>query len=278
MANAIKEKYVNAGGIETHFWEAGMGEPVVLVHGGGPGVDSWGNWQYVINSLMNDGFRVLALDLVGFAKTEAPSPATFDYSRNRLVQHVVDFINELDLDNPTLVGQSFGGSVSLGVAAEHPELINKLVLLGPSARNAYESAQEDEGEEEKDESNNELDRNEMIEFAHKMSATGNVDFDEMVDRRLDMWNQSSVRDAYDAIWDMIEKGGLVYDDESLEQIPHETLIFQGKDDIILDLDYSWFYLNKIENASLYVLTNAGHWEMIDQADEVATMMSRFIRK
>lgn len=273
MSDFIREKRVEAGGIDTHFWEAGMGEPLVLIHGGGPGIDAWGNWQYMIHALAMEGFRVLAPDIVGFGRTEPPSPDSFAYTRERLVQHVVDFVETMELDEPSVVGQSFGGSLSFGLAIDHPELIDRLVVLGPSGRHVYESTPEGESNADK-----ELDRDDMIEFAHSMSATGNVDFAELVDRRLETWERPGIQAAHRAIWKMVESGGLTYDDETLAEIPHETLIIHGKDDIALDTEYSWHYLNTIDRASLYILTGAGHWEMIDQANEVATMVTRFVKK
>jgi len=271
MARVIKEKYVDAGGIETHYWEAGAGRPIVLIHGGGPGVDSWGNWQYVIHLLLNQGYRILAPDLVGFAKSEAPEPDVFEYSGDHVRQHVIDFIETLELDLPTLVGQSFGGSVCMGIAIERPDLLDKLVLLGPSGRYIHESDTGNGGSRE-------LDLARMKNVARSMSATGNIDFEEVAERRLEMWGQTGVPEAFEAIQRAVNNGEFAYTDAALGEIPHDTLIFQGMDDELLDPEYSWHYTNCIPNATLHTITDAGHWEMIDQADEVAHLINRFVRK
>jgi 2-hydroxy-6-oxo-6-(2'-aminophenyl)hexa-2,4-dienoate hydrolase len=272
MPQVIGERTKDVGGIETHYFEAGTGEPLVLLHGGGPGVDAWGNWQYLIHPLLTKGFRVFAMDLVGFGQTEAPDPDTFDYSRENIVQHVHDFITKLDLDDPTLLGQSFGGSVALGAAVEDPDPLGKLVLFGPSARSIAES-DNDDAEETLD-----LDRLEMIEFARSMSATGQVDFEAIVDRRLENWDRPGVPDAYNAIWETLRAGGLVFEDDEIAAIPNETFIFQGRNDVHLDFEHAWQYMNLVEDSSLYVLNDAGHWEMVDRVEEVAATVTRFVRR
>ena len=39
---------VAAGSISTYYHDAGRGDPVVLLHGSGPGVSAWANWQHTI--------------------------------------------------------------------------------------------------------------------------------------------------------------------------------------------------------------------------------------
>jgi len=58
----VGSKYVKVGEINTHYLVAGEGKPVILVHGGGPGVL---DWELNIGPL-SQRHRVYALDLVGF--------------------------------------------------------------------------------------------------------------------------------------------------------------------------------------------------------------------
>jgi pimeloyl-ACP methyl ester carboxylesterase len=56
---------VLANGIATNYLEAGEGDPVVLVHGSGPGVSAYANWRLSIPTLSRK-LRVFAPDMVGF--------------------------------------------------------------------------------------------------------------------------------------------------------------------------------------------------------------------
>ena len=66
---------VIACGIRTNYLEAGSGEPVVLVHGSGPGVSAYANWRLTLPALA-ERFHVFAPDMVGFGFTERPSASS----------------------------------------------------------------------------------------------------------------------------------------------------------------------------------------------------------
>jgi pimeloyl-ACP methyl ester carboxylesterase len=58
-----------ANGIKTNYLAAGRGDPVVLIHGSGPGVTAYANWRLVLPAL-GQRFRAIAPDMVGFGFTE----------------------------------------------------------------------------------------------------------------------------------------------------------------------------------------------------------------
>ena len=71
MSNSDPEigKSVIAAGLKTNYLEAGEGEPVILIHGSGPGVTAYANWRFTIPPLAQK-YRVLAPDIAGFGYTE----------------------------------------------------------------------------------------------------------------------------------------------------------------------------------------------------------------
>lgn len=271
MPSQIREKQVDVDGIETHYYEGGSGDPLVLLHGGGPGIDAWLNWQFLMPRLISAGYRVLAPDLVGFGKSEIPHPDEFEYDGTVFQNHVLEFVEALNLSSPTLLGQSFGASVAMGTAIERPSLIGKLVLFGPSARLIAES-------DPIDQDWSAVDRSDVEEIVSKMSVTDQFDLAEVVDRRVEMWNRENAPEAYAAIRSMLEDGGLVFPDEEIAALPHRTILFQGKDDDFMGppVTHTWEYMELIENASLYVIKGSGHWEMVDQVNEVEAILRRFL--
>lgn len=58
-------KFVDAGDLRIHYNEAGTGDPLLLIHGGGPGASGWSNYRRNVDALARD-FRVLVIDLPGF--------------------------------------------------------------------------------------------------------------------------------------------------------------------------------------------------------------------
>src|SRR5262245_28117834 len=118
---------IDVNGIATNYHDEGQGAPVVLIHGSGPGVTAWANWRNTIPFLAKR-FRVIAPDILGFGYTERP--AGVEYNAQTWTNHLVGFLDALDLNTVSIVGNSFGGALALNVATKHPDRVDRLVLMG----------------------------------------------------------------------------------------------------------------------------------------------------
>lgn len=133
--------YVKANGIKTHFYVAGEGEPLVLVHGGGVGTNAL-TWKDNIEELAKH-YRVYALDRIGFGQTDKPAVT---YTYEVLVKHLADFIDALCLDKVHLIGHSMGAYGVAKYTVDHPERVKKLVLVASgSTANAMGLVHDAEG-------------------------------------------------------------------------------------------------------------------------------------
>ncbi|MCZ7543619.1 MAG: alpha/beta hydrolase [Anaerolineae bacterium] len=96
---------------------------MLLLHGW---LGSWSLWRETIQVLGRD-FRTYALDFWGFGESgdKRDSFAVADF-----IALVSQFMNRLGIVKAPLVGHSMGGTVSLGVALEHPEMVEKVVVIG----------------------------------------------------------------------------------------------------------------------------------------------------
>jgi 2-hydroxymuconate-semialdehyde hydrolase len=106
------------GGVRTNYHDAGAGPPVLLLHGSGPGVSAWANWRLLLRD-PGAGFRFVAPDLAGFGYTE--SPGGRDVNRGVWLSQLVDLLDALGIERAGVVGNSFRGSLALGLAIAHPE-------------------------------------------------------------------------------------------------------------------------------------------------------------
>ena len=101
-------KFIDVNGIATRYFEAGQGEPVVLVHGGQFG---WFNcatdWDLNFDGLAND-FRVFALDRIGQGHSDNPRDPS-EYLLGTASQHLYDFMQAVGLERAHLIGHSRGG-------------------------------------------------------------------------------------------------------------------------------------------------------------------------
>lgn len=121
MADERKEVKLPAGTIR--YREAGRGKPVVFVHGYLVDGRLWGG---VVDRL-SDRFRCLAPDWPIGAQQVAMSPGA-DLSPPGLARLIADFLDELGLEDVTIVGNDSGGAISQILVTNHPQRIGRLVL------------------------------------------------------------------------------------------------------------------------------------------------------
>lgn len=125
MDNTWTDNYVDVDGVETHYIEAGKGETVVLVHGGGMGSCGAVNYGDVM-APMSEHYRVVAPDLVGFGETSGRGPE--DYPADAQGDFLIEYLRTLD--GPVhLGGNSHGGWLAQYAAHEAPELVRRLVII-----------------------------------------------------------------------------------------------------------------------------------------------------
>ena len=112
-----RSRYVEVDGMRTHYLEAGEGPAVVLFHSGEFGGGAETSWEYLIPVLARH-FRVIAPDWLGFGRTAKIHD--FDSKRERMLSHIVRFIQLMALDKAHFVGNSMGATFLLQMAAERP--------------------------------------------------------------------------------------------------------------------------------------------------------------
>ncbi|MBI2359931.1 MAG: alpha/beta hydrolase [Deltaproteobacteria bacterium] len=124
----LRSRYVMAGGVRTHYVEAGTNGPaVVLCHGGAPGLSGEMGFGKIMPAL-GGKFQAYAPDSVGgFGDTDTGAPAT-DGAQSR-VDHLSAFADVLCLDGLCLAGNSQGAWVVVKYASEHPDRVHKLFLI-----------------------------------------------------------------------------------------------------------------------------------------------------
>ena len=123
-----RSSYVLANGVKTHYSESGdEGDPIVLLHGGGPGASGEAGWRFMLPALA-PYFRVYAPDQLSFGYTDTSALPT--RAHQSLVDHIRDFVDALCLEKINLVGNSQGAYVAAKYTLDHPDRVKKLLLIG----------------------------------------------------------------------------------------------------------------------------------------------------
>jgi len=124
--NALSHRLVEIAGVSTYVVDAGEGPSVLLIHGYGDTADGW---RRVVPGLARD-HRVVALDVPPFGRSGTPP------QKVNLLDFYSEFfpalLDELELDRTSVIGHSLGGAVSLRMAIDHPDRVERLGLIAPA--------------------------------------------------------------------------------------------------------------------------------------------------
>ncbi len=132
MPQMPAEQTATVFGQSIHYYEAGKGPAVILLHGLGANA---GMWVANIGPL-SAHYHVIALDQIGFGHSDKP---LIDYKIVTFVDFLYGFMQTQKIAKATLVGNSLGGWIALDFALQHPEMVDKLVLVD-AAGLSFESA------------------------------------------------------------------------------------------------------------------------------------------
>ncbi|WP_447639881.1 MULTISPECIES: alpha/beta fold hydrolase [Chitinophagaceae] len=102
------------------------GQTVLLLHGKNFNAN---NWKDVAKRLVDKGFRVVALDQIGFGKSS--KPAHIQYSFPLLANNTMALLDSLHVGKVNVVGHSMGGMLATRLTLLYPERVNKLILENP---------------------------------------------------------------------------------------------------------------------------------------------------
>jgi pimeloyl-ACP methyl ester carboxylesterase len=122
---------IRVGDIDTTYYEAGRGEPIVFIYGGnfgsGESAPSAPCWDLNFVPL-SKSYRVIALDKLGQGYTDAPKRGE-DFTMAAVVRHAADFIQALKLPPVHLVGHSRGGFAATRLALEYQHLVRSVTIV-----------------------------------------------------------------------------------------------------------------------------------------------------
>jgi pimeloyl-ACP methyl ester carboxylesterase len=141
----IPIKTVVVKGHTMAYLDVGAGQPVILIHGFGGSMWQWEHQQAPLST----GARVITPDLIGSGLSDKPD---IEYRPDQMLDFFTGFMDALQIPQATLVGNSMGAGLAIGMAIAHPDRVSRLVLIGglpprvmdkltsPSIRRALETS------------------------------------------------------------------------------------------------------------------------------------------
>lgn len=118
----FEARFVQAGPARVHAWVGGEGPPVLLIHGfGGDGLWTWRGQM----EALAERHTVIVPDLVWFGRSSSAAPPSLDAQ----VEAMIGLLDGLGLERADVVGISYGGFVTLELAAAAPERVARVVVV-----------------------------------------------------------------------------------------------------------------------------------------------------
>ena len=264
---------VDVGGIATNYIMAGEGDPLILIHGSGPGVTAYANWRGVIPDFAQH-FRCYAPDTLGFGYTDFPDDID-GFSMERWVAHLIGFMDALGIARAHFIGNSYGGALTLALTTRHPERVAGIVLMGSAGQSGFEMTtglQEVWGYEPSLDNMRAL----MHTFAHDPALVK----EEIVRSRYEASIRPGAHEKYSSLFPEPRQrwlGELATSDDKLAAITHPTLIIHGREDVIVPVDRSIRFNQVIPNSELHVFGGCGHWTQIERRDRFVELVIPFLK-
>jgi 4,5:9,10-diseco-3-hydroxy-5,9,17-trioxoandrosta-1(10),2-diene-4-oate hydrolase len=267
--------FATINGVKVHYHDEGQGPALMLLQGSGPGATGWSNYSRNIAHFAAS-HRVICPDLPGFGKsdmkpTDAPIPGWW-------AGIIIGLLDTLGIDKADFVGNSMGGMITLKVALEQPERINRMILMGPGGGSPVSSVFPTEGIKTLvgfyDGPGPSLDR--LRSFTSQMVFNPAALTDELLKERFEaamdprIVAQPPMRPG---------PGGMpeeLWRDARLTRLPHETLIIWGREDRVMPLDAGFTLMKQIPRARFLVMPQCGHWVQWEHADEFNRIVEGFL--
>lgn len=259
-------------GFATNLHDSGHdpgGGTVLLIHGSGPGVSAWANWRLTIPPLA-ERYRVIAPDIVGFGYSDHPLDG---YTPRFWLDHVVGVLDSLEIARAHVIGNSFGGSLALGLAIHHPERVDRLVLMGSVGTRFELTPGLDAvwGYQPSVES--------MRELLAIFAFAPHPQIEELAVMRYEASIRPGVQEAYSRMFPSPRQSSvdaLAHGDDELAAIAAPTLIVHGREDQVIPLSSSLALHRLIPDSQLHVFGRCGHWTQIEHSDEFAALVMAFL--
>lgn len=261
---------VRTGTFNTNVHDLGAGKPALFIHGSGPGVSAWANWRLAMPVLAQTR-RVIAPDMVGFGYTDRP--AGMAYRMDTWVQQALDLLDALDLPQADVVGNSFGGALSLALAIRAPERVRRLVLMGSvgvpfpitpglDAVWGYEPSIET-----------------MRQLLDVFAYDRKLVTDELARLRYQASIRPGFQEAFSAMFPAPRQrwlDAMASRETDIRALPHDTLVLHGREDRVIPLQTSLTLSQWIPNSQLHVFGHCGHWTQIEHATRFVRLVGDFL--
>lgn len=257
----IIELIKTVNGLKINYEEKGEGDLIVLLHGWGSNITLFANMM----ELLSKKYKVVAMDMPGFGKSEEPKEV---WDVSSYVQFVIDFLKDYDTKEVMLLGHSFGGRVIIKMHSRNdlPFKVTKVILVDSAGIMPPKS-------------NKKTWRTRYYKMGKTVLSWGIVK--KLFPDALENFRKKMGSADYAAASPMMRQVMVKVVNEDLEpylpNIKAPTLLVWGVNDTATPLSDGEKMEKLIPDAGLVKLENAGHYSFLEQQFTFNRVMCSFMK-
>lgn len=244
--------------MDINYIVEGEGRPLVILHGWGANIDTI---RPIIN-ILNNRYKVYALDLPGFGSSSEPKEAIDSFQYAEIVR---EFLKEMNIKKASFIGHSFGGKLSIILSSKYPDLVDKVVLIDSAG----------------------LIPKRGLKYYIKVYSFKSLKF---IYRHLFFWMKNEKRmegfykkfgsDDYKDSSGVMRKILVTVVNENLRPILKDvkasTLLIWGDQDEATPLYMAHIMESEIKDSGLVIFEGAGHYSYLDQYNRFTAVINSFL--
>jgi 4,5:9,10-diseco-3-hydroxy-5,9,17-trioxoandrosta-1(10),2-diene-4-oate hydrolase len=270
-APKLTEAFAEVGELRIFYAAAGAGEPVICLHGTGPGASGLANFAANVGALAGR-FRVIVPDLPRFGRSSkvAPTGPRLDY----LSGVIRGLMDALGLGRAHFVGNSMGGQAALKLAIDTPDRAGRLALVAPAPLShsvlspmPAEAVRLIAGYYQGAGPSREKMRQLLTALVYDPAA--------ITEDLLEQRYQASVEEETVAV-NRAPHWAVQSLDRELEQVAAPTLLIWGIDDRASPFDQALTMLRRLPDARLHVFARCGHSVQLEYPEEFNQLVLGFL--
>ena len=269
MLTADDGQFIDIDGLRTFYIRRGKGHPIVLIHGGAPGVCTSVSWSPNVDRFVEAGFEVIAFDQPGFGLTENGD----DFSMEFRCRHAKAFLTEIAPERFHMIANSQGAYIAVKIALEDSRARRFVTTASGTISPPGSAASEEQaaahgaqlrGYEPSLENvrtmtmktlyHDELVDDALVATRYEMSAGKNF---EAQQKRRDAPPPASLSDV-------------------LPTLENKTLLLWGRNDHGVSLERGMLLFQQLPNVEMHVFSECGHWCQWDRTERFHNVVENFL--
>ncbi|NKB35587.1 MAG: alpha/beta fold hydrolase [Gammaproteobacteria bacterium] len=263
--------YIDVEGTKLHYNDAGEGEPVLCIHGGGPGATAWSNFKQNVPAITSTSRRMIMLDMPGYGKSgfaDGLNEDFFDYM-GRILD---EFLTALDIKGSVdVIGNSLGGQAALGLEIYNPKRMKHLVLIGSQPTSAGIVIQPQPQEALNNIINYYAGEGPSLDKMRRLVESLLYDASQVTEETLQERFEASKDPGQMRLLGLPRRD--FYGD--LRSVAVSTLLVWGHEDKGGALEVGLQMMKLMQNARMHIFQRCGHWAQVEQQQEFEQLVLNF---